>query len=298
MKATLIAALILSPLFALAQPEPTLEQIEKYKAATQKLVDEMKPQTGEVTLPGGFAKVTVPDSLKYYGPKDAETVLVKLWGNPPSEEKILGMLLPAGKSPLEKDTWAVVIDFEDSGYVKDDDASKINYDDLLKQMKSTAQASNKAREEAGYSTVELMGWATPPHYDSAAKKIYWAKDLQFGGDDEHTLNYFIRVLGRRGVLNLNVISSMAQLDEIEKATPTILSAVEFTDGNRYADYTPGTDKVATYGLVGLIAGGALAKTGFFKMVFAAILAGKKFVILGAIALFAVVKKIFGRKDAA
>lgn len=298
MKATLFATLILSPLFAFAQSEPTPEQIEKYKAAAQKLVDDMKPQQGEVTLPGGIAKVTVPDSLKYYGPKDAETVLVKLWGNPPSDEKILGMLLPNGKSPLDKDTWAVVIDFEDSGFVKDDDAAKMNYDDLLKTMKSEAAASNKAREREGYSTVELIGWATRPHYDSAAKKIYWAKELQFGGDDEHTLNYFIRVLGRRGVLNLNVISSMGQLEEIEKATPTILGAVEFTDGNRYADYSPGKDKVATYGLAGLIAGGVLVKSGFFKVLIGALIAGKKFVIVGAIALFAIVKKVFGRKDAA
>lgn len=298
MKATLFAALILTPLLALAQPEPTPDQLEKFKAAMQKLVDEMKPQTGEVTLPGGIAKVVVPSSLKYYGPQDAETVLVKLWGNPPSQEKILGMLMPAEKSPLDQDTWAVAMDFEDSGYVKDDDAAKINYSDLLEKMKTQAAAANKARQKEGYPTVELVGWATAPHYDSSAKKIYWAKELEFGGDKEHTVNYFIRVLGRRGVLNLNVIASMGQLAEIEKATPTILSAVEFTDGNRYADYSPGNDKVATYGLAGLIAGGALAKTGIFKGIFAALIAGKKFVIIGAIALFAGIKKLFGRKDAA
>ena len=298
MKATLIAALIFTPLLALAQNEPTPEQIEKYKAAAQKLVDELKPQQGEVTLPGGIAKVTVPESLSYYGPKDAETVLVKLWGNPPSEEKILGLLLPAGKSPLEKETWAVVIDFEDSGYVKDNDAAKLNYDDLLKQMKSESTNSNKARQKEGYPTVELIGWATKPHYDSGAKKIYWAKELQFGDAHEHTLNYFIRVLGRRGVLNLNAVAAMDQLEEIEKATPTILGAVEFTDGNRYADYTAGRDKVATYGLAGLIAGGVLVKSGLFKGLIAAVLAGKKFVIAGAIALVAGIKKLFGKKESA
>jgi uncharacterized membrane-anchored protein len=251
-----------------------------------------------VTLPGGIAKVNVPESLKYYGPKDAETVLTQLWGNPPSEEKILGMLLPNEKSPLDNNTWAVVIDFEDSGYVKDDDAAKINYDELLKQMKSQATESNKARQKEGYSSVELIGWATPPRYDAAAKKIYWAKELPFGGDPERTLNYFIRVLGRRGVLNLNVISGMGQLAEIEKATPMILNSVDFTDGNRYADYSPGKDKVATYGLAGLIAGGVLLKSGLFKGLVAALIAGKKFVIVGIAALFAGIKKIFGRKNAA
>jgi uncharacterized membrane-anchored protein len=297
MKATLLAALILTPLLSFAQTEPTPEQIEKFKAERQKLADGLKPQQGEITLPGGIAKVTVPESLRYFSPEDAKTVLVKLWGNPPSDE-LLGLLLPAGKSPLDQGTWAVVIDFEDSGYVKDDDASKINYDDLLKDMKASSVESNKAREKAGYPTVELIGWATKPHYDAAAKKIYWAKDLQFGGDPEHTLNYFIRVLGRKGVLNLNVVGSMDQLAEIEKATPTILAAVDFTDGNRYADFTAGTDKVATYGLAGLIAGGVLAKTGVLKGLIAALLAGKKFVIIGVIALFVGIKKLFGKKGAA
>jgi uncharacterized membrane-anchored protein len=298
MKATLIAALILTPLLGFAQTEPTPEQIEKFKAVRQKLAEELKPQEGEVTLPGGIAKVNVPQSLRYYGPKDAETVLVKIWGNPPTDEKLLGLLLPAGKSPLDKDSWAVVIDFEDSGYVKDDDAAKINYDNLLKDMKASAVESNKAREKAGYGKVELVGWATKPHYDAAAKKIYWAKDLEFDGDPEHTLNYFIRVLGRRGVLNLNVVGAMDQLAEIEKATPTILAAVEFTEGNRYADFKSGTDKIATYGLAGLIAGGVLAKTGVLKGLFALLLAGKKFVVVGAIALVAGIKKMFGKKEGA
>jgi uncharacterized membrane-anchored protein len=298
MKATLFAALFLTPLLTFAQSDPTPEQIEQLKSARQKLVDELKPQQGEVTLSGGIAKVKVPDSLRYYGPKDAKTVLEKLWGNPPSSGDILGLLLPAGKSPLEKETWAVVIDFDDSGYVKDDDAAKINYNDLLKDMKASAANSNKARAKAGYPTVELVGWAATPHYDSTAKKIYWAKDLKFGEESEHTLNYFIRVLGRRGVLNLNAVASMDQLAEIENATPTILGAVDFTEGNRYADYSAGRDKVATYGLAGLIAGGVLAKTGVLKGIFAAILAAKKFVIVGVIALFAGIKKLFGKKEQA
>jgi uncharacterized membrane-anchored protein len=190
------------------------------------------------------------------------------------------------------------MDFEDSGYVKDDDAAKLNYEDLLKKMKSAAAESNKARVKEGYSSVELIGWATKPHYDSAAKKIYWAKDLKFGDAPDHTLNYFIRVLGRRGVLNLNVVASMDQLEEIEKATPTILGAVEFTDGNRYADYKPGHDKVAAYGLAGLIAGGVLLKSGLLKGIIAALVAGKKFVIVAFVALAAGIKKLFGRKDTA
>ena len=74
--------------------------------------------------------------------------------------------------------------------------------------------------------------------------------------------------------------------------------VDFTDGNRYADYKPGTDKVAAYGIAGLIAGGVLAKAGFFKLIWVGILAAKKFVIIAVVAIGAWIKRMLGgRKQA-
>ena len=73
---------------------------------------------------------------------------------------------------------------------------------------------------------------------------------------------------------------MDRLNEIEQATPAILQMVDFQQGHRYTDFNPSTDKVATYGLAALIAGGVLAKAGFFKLLIAGALAAKKFVIVG------------------
>jgi uncharacterized membrane-anchored protein len=72
--------------------------------------------------------------------------------------------------------------------------------------------------------------------------------------------------------------------------------VEFNAGHRYADYTPGSDKLATYGLAALVAGGVAAKTGLLKGLFVGILALKKFLIIGVIALIAIVKKILGMRS--
>src|SRR5690606_35640129 len=136
------------------------------------------------------------------------------------------------------------------------------------------------------------GWAAPPRYDAAAKKLYWAKEIKFGDSTEHTLNYNIRLLGRRGVLVLNVVAGMNQLKIVEATTPEILAAVNFQEGHRYADFREGTDKVATYGLAALVAGGVAAKAGFFKGLLVAALAMKKFLIIGLIALAAGVKKFW------
>ena len=178
--------------------------------------------------------------------------------------------------------------------MKDNDAEKINYTKLLKQMKEGTHEASTERVKQGYPAIELVGWATPPRYEKQTHKFYWAKELKFGENkEENTLNYNLRVLGRRGILVLNAISGMSQFSRIEQATPEILAMVDFNEGNRYADYTPGVDKMAAYGLAALVAGGIAAKAGLFKGLLLAILALKKFLILGAIALIALVKKIFG-----
>ena len=262
-----------------------------------KLLGDLKYQQGEIDLRGGLATLTVPKEFNFLDSTDAETVLVKLWGNPPSEEKPLGLLIPAGMTPISSNCWVVTISYDDDGYVKDDDASKINYDDLLKQMKKEVVEDSKSRREKGYPGIELVGWAEPPRYDAATHKMYWAKRFKVDGETVDTLNYDIRMLGRKGVLELNAISSVDQLPEIDAQTPQILGMVDFKEGNRYADFDPKVDKVATYGLAALVAGGALAaaaKLGFLKLLWVGILAAKKFVIIGVVAIVAFIKKLFNR----
>jgi uncharacterized membrane-anchored protein len=276
-------------------------QMDTNQAAQQaqivQLAKNLKYQQGEIDLRGGLAKLTVPKEFNYLGPDDAETVLVKLWGNPPSEVKPLGLLIPASMTPLDTNCWVVTIDYDEDGYVKDDDAGKINYDDLLKKMQAGVAENNKERKEKGYPTVELTGWAAPPHYDAATHKLYWAKKLKFEGEDGETLNYSIRMLGRKGVLELNAIASVNQLGEIDRQTPQILGMVDFKEGNRYENFDPKVDKVATYGLATLVAGGALAvaaKLGLLKGIWIFILAAKKFIIIGALAVATFFKKLFKR----
>ena len=67
----------------------------------------LKYQQGEINLKDGLATLNVPADFNYLGPDDAETVLVKLWGNPPSQEKPLGLLIPAGMTPASSNAWVV-----------------------------------------------------------------------------------------------------------------------------------------------------------------------------------------------
>lgn len=264
----------------------------------QTLLDSIQYQQGHIDLAGGVASISLTDSFRFVNPKGTETVLSGLWGNPPDNDKsVLGMLVPTGFSPISKDAWCVIISYEEDGHVKDDDAEKINYDKLLQDMKKAGQDENAERLKQGYDPIELVGWATPPRYDAQSHKFYWAKEIKFGdGSHGNTLNYNLRILGRKGVLVLNAVADMTQFPMIEKATPDILSVVNFNDGNRYADFKPGTDKMAAYGLAALVAGGVAAKAGLFKGLLVALLALKKVIIVGGIAIVAWVRKLMGKKD--
>lgn len=253
----------------------------------------LKYQTGTVTLQNGLATLTLPAGYRYLDPAEAERLLVEGWGNPPGQES-LGMIVPAALNPLSDEGWGVVITYVEDGYVKDHDAAEIDYDKMLTEMQTSTRDENAERTKAGYPAMELVGWAERPHYDAAAHKLYWARELSVSGFDAHTLNYDVRVLGRRGVLSLNAIASMEQLPTIQKDMQGVLGFVNFNEGNRYADYTSG-DKVAAYGIGALIAGKVAAKAGLFKVILAALLAAKKLVVVAIVAIGGFIAKLFGRK---
>jgi uncharacterized membrane-anchored protein len=273
------------------QEEPVLSEKEKeFQAKAEQLWNSLDRKTGLITLPGDIATLNVPDTFYYLGPDDAEKVLVEAWGNPPSESKPLGMLMPASMTPYDSNSWAVTIEYSEEGYIKDDDADKIDYDDMLEDMKEATEENSKERVKQGYQSIALVGWAEPPVYDKTEKKLHWAKELKFGDDANHTLNYNIRILGRKGYLLMNFIAGMDQLPEIKSNVQPVLAIAEFNQGHRYSEFNPDLDKVAAYGLGGLIAGTAFVKTGLWA---AALVFLKKFFVVIFIVIGAAWKKLAG-----
>lgn len=270
---------------------------EKLRAAYEERVAQIAKslnyRTGTNQIGANLATINVPESFRFLDAADAKKVLVDIWGNP-NAGGVLGMIVPVTPLPSEPESWGAVITFDEDGYVSDKEADKINYNDLLKQMKEDTAAANVEREKQGYEPVQLIGWAAPPRYDEATHQLYWAKELAFGNAGERTLNYNIRLLGRRGVLNVNVVGGMNQLSQVEQIIPQILSSTSFNPGNQYADFNPATDKVAEYGMAALVVGGVAAaatKGGILKGLIAALIAGKKFVIIAVIAIGAWISKV-------
>jgi uncharacterized membrane-anchored protein len=252
----------------------------------------MDQAQGTIRIDAANVVLDVPDNYIFLNAKDAESVLVDAWGNMPGSN-VLGMLMPAGVTPFDSNAWAVTIEYQEDGYVSDEEAEEIDYSELLSEMQADTLEASKNRVEQGYETIELIGWASQPYYDKQAHKLHWAKELKFGDYEQNTLNYDIRVLGRRGVLVLSFIAGMEQKAEIDAVLPEVLEIANFETGNQYADFNPDTDNYAAYGLGALITGKVLAKTGFLAML---VIFLKKFGVFIVIGIGALLKGLFSRKS--
>lgn len=300
---TLLPALTLLAGFILTAPVAAMPDDKgEHQMSAEEFVSSLHPKTGDVTIPEAKATLKLANGYSFLSASDAQRVLTQAWDNPP-DDSVLGMILPSSDahSVLDDNAWAVVVTFVDEGYVSDKDAAKIDYDDMLKDLKKATQDDNADRLKAGYPAIELVGWAEPPHYDPSTHKLYWARDLKFkkadGSDDGQTLNYAIRVLWRRGYLSLNAIAPINQLAKVRADMPDVVAMAEFDQGERYADYNAGTDKVAAYGIAALVAGGIAAKAGLFAKLGVLLLAFKKFIVIGIAAVGGFFAKLFKRKKA-
>jgi uncharacterized membrane-anchored protein len=191
--------------------------------------------------------------------------------------------------------WEVFLSFKDDGYVKDNE--KIDAAALLESIKDGTEAANKVRKERGWDEMQVIGWQTPPHYDAQTKRLEWAVDGKDLKTNTAIVNFNTRILGRGGVTSAVLITAPDSMTASIADFKATLNGFQYSPGQRYAEYKPG-DKIAKYGLAALVTGGAAAiavKTGLWKVVLTAVIAGWKFVAAGAIALFGGIAKRFKRK---
>jgi uncharacterized membrane-anchored protein len=266
------------------------QEIDSLQLYLDSLETGLNYQQGEIKFDNGIGTLNVPQGFRYLDAAQAEYVLRDLWGNPEGSGT-LGMIVPENVGVTSANGWAFIITYDDMGYVKDDDADDIDYDELMETMQSESEAENKQRIEQGYEPISIVGWAAKPFYDQDKKVLHWAKEIKFGESDMNTLNYNIRVLGRKGVVILNAVASMSELGDVQKNIEPVLASFSYTDGNKYADFNPDIDEVAAWTIGGLVAGKVLAKAGLLAILLKYI----KLIGLGAIAVGTAAWKWFKNK---
>lgn len=235
---------------------------------------------------GQNATFTVPAGYRFLGPDDT-VKFMDLTKNLASDD---------GGTVFAPDDFAWWGEFEyaDVGHVSDDE--KIDPDALLSTLRSNQAEANKQLSAKGWSTLELVGWEKAPFYDPDTHNLSWAVDLRNsqGGED---VNYNTRLLSRTGYTAATLVAGTSDLQASIDQFKGVVSGYQFISDQAYAAYKPG-DKVAEYGLAALVTGGAVAvaaKTGLWKVMLGALVAGWKFIAAGVAALFAALRRMFKRK---
>jgi uncharacterized membrane-anchored protein len=261
---------------------------EESRRRFQSIEWEAGPITGRL---GREAEVQVPEGCRFTAAAGTKTFM-ELNENPVSGDE-RGTILCRGQEE-GSGTWFVVFTYRASGYVKDDERGSIDADKLLKTMRQGNKAGNAERRRRGWETLEIDGWSRPPYYDEQTNNLTWGLRI-IGASGDTTINHSVRLLGRGGVMEVELVAGPAMAEEAMPAFESIVAGHSYVAGQRYAEWRAG-DKVAEYGLTALVAGGAAAaaaKSGLLGKL------GKGIVALAVAAvagLRSLAGRIFGRKS--
>jgi uncharacterized membrane-anchored protein len=238
------------------------------------------------------ASLNVPAGYTFI-PQPNAGALLNAMGNPGTNENLQGLVFPKGEGE-----WFMTVRFESAGYIKDDDAKDWNAEELLSSIKKGTEAANASRKKMGAPEIEIIGWAEKPAYDAATHRLVWAmsaKDRGAAATAPQGVNYNTYALGREGYFSLNLVTDLKDLEAQKPIAKTMLSALEFNQGKRYADFNASTDRVAEYGLAALVAGAAAKKLGLLAIVLAFFAKFAKLILLGLAVFGAGIVK-FLRRD--
>ena len=234
---------------------------------------EAGPTTAQLST---LATINVPDGFQFVGKPGAGKFMEMLQN--PTDGSEVGVLLNV------EEGWFVVFDFSDMGYVKDDDRN-LDANAILSSIREGTEESNKVRRERGWPTLEVVGWQQAPFYDAATNNLTWS--IVGRSSDGDSINHSTRLLGRRGVMRVNLVAGPEEMATALPAFNEMVGDFSFTAGNKYSEFTRG-DKIAEYGLAGLIVGGAgvaLVKTGLLQKF-------GKLIVIAIVALLGAIKKLF------
>lgn len=273
----LAAALVLFLAFSALAQDQTAAQSEAEKIL-QSIDWVHGPGKGEMK---DIASIDVPQGYMFAKADDVGK-LMELMENPVSGREV-GFIAP------EDMRWFMVFEFDDIGYVKDDERDKLDAGAILANIKEGTAAGNEERKKRGWSTLDIVGWEQEPRYDPKTNNLTWAIRAQSEGNQ--IVNFNTRLLGREGVMEVALVCDPPQLAAVTPVANKLLDDYSFNPGKRYAEFTRG-DKIAKVGLAALIAGGGVAvaaKTGLLQKFW-------KVIVAAIIALAAGFKKLFGKKE--
>jgi len=236
------------------------------------------------------AKLALPEHFGFV-PRKEGADFMRAMGNRTGEE-FVGLVVPLGDSDAD---WLVTVDYNASGYVKDEDAKHWDADKLLQSLKDGTEAANEDRVKIGVPPIVVTRWVEPPDYTESSHELVWAAEVKHkdGETSDPVVNYNTYVLGREGYLSLDLIARESVIEQDKPAARQLLEAVQFDSGKRYTDFNSSTDKVAAYGLAALVAGVAAKKLGLLALLTVTVVKFAKVIGLAIVGAVVAIRKWLG-----
>ena len=244
---------------------------------------------GPATIPlVDQATLAIPKGMAFI-PKAEAYSWSRSLGNTPGDDQI-GIVTPLGD-----EEWIVSVRWVPDGYVRDDEARDMKADDVLASLREGLVESNQDRVARNFPELEITGWVQPPAYDEAMHQLQWALGVQRKGQPEAaSTNLNTRALGRNGYFSLNLVTSRDEMARYRPVATTLLAGLDYNDANRYQDFNASTDRIAEYGLLGLIGVVAAKKLGLLAFAGVFVLKFAKVGLLALAGLGLTFRKLFRR----
>lgn len=293
--ALLVLAALVSVNPCLRAQEPPAPAAEEAEASQKIEIPGLNLKHGPAVVKlGKVAEVKLPEGFVFVGPDSLDKFFAMTRNVRNGKE--VGVII----SP---ERWLLFFDFDDVGYVKDDEKTNLDADKLYKTMDEGQNAANESRKSKGWDELKLQGWATKPGYDEKTHNLKWAIKLSSSSDQHQSIgvNESIRFLGRGGVMKVTLVGDYELFKVQEAKADELLAGFQYLPGSTYAEFRSG-DKIAKYGLAALVVGGAgvaAAKLGLLAKFGGLFAKGGKAIIVGILALVGGIvklwKKIIGKE---
>lgn len=229
----------------------------------------------EIDIPAGFRLVEKATTQEFMRQEGGDV------------SKVMAALIQPGKN------WLMLLEYDDIGYIEDDDADKLDAGELLQGYKEGTAEMNKTRKQNNIPELFVDGWSESPRYEKASHHLVWG--LKAHTTEGPVINFFTRVLSRNGYMSINLVDSVDKIEASKVEAAPLYASVHFKTGFRYEDHKD-EDKSSGMGLRTLVLGGAAVglatKGGIFLKLLLIFKKAAIFIVVGIGGFF---KWLFGKK---
>ncbi|KAF3361526.1 Uncharacterized protein PHSC3_001901 [Chlamydiales bacterium STE3] len=229
---TLIYSLVLHAEITTREIEEACEEMDWFFEGRQK-------------LPFSHSLITVPDGHVLLVGKQAQQFR-SLMDAMEVDDAVEGILF-AQNEPYDS---VIIKSYHEEGYISCKDWKEIDANALMATICSDTEECNKQRRlRENEEQIEIVRWLKEPTRDDKTYTIHWAIEAKQG--NEQIVNSVALKLSRYGYELFVWVTSKEHYTSSGGELEIALKAHHFSPGNRYEDYTYG-DKIATYGIAGLV----------------------------------------------